>query len=461
MSAPINNEKECNKRDRENEGKNNEVQDLNLDKDSRSPIAKRIRQEGSRMESWKDNNPEKELITITIVINDLIQKTSNGHIRKLIDCYNPLIHEETDMMMNHILSCCADWDCKEETLREAISYVWPENDFDLETDDIERLAELLLISIETLTPKYCKECDHHYIVQKENTPAIRCMWCRGGAHDCVDRGNKQKLKGMIWMCRVCDDTVTKQILPKISLVRKMELMKKETSINFEGFDDTKEKERSKSEAEKIQEGEEEAIVVDEIEEEKVDGDKDNENDDTNEEGNGRDNDANNVDGRKKDENNDNKKVCWWFENRKCKFGANCKELHPETCKPMQEYGKCGDSKCKLLHQKICRNYYNQGYCTRYNCWFVHPTKIAERNPTRPPTPGSQIRNFNNRNQLNRPPNGMQNNINNNSNFLWNWPTPQDTTMNMQQILSKLVGTIEKVDSRIEKLEMRHANQWNY
>ena len=80
---------------------------------------------------------------------------------------------------------------------------------------------------------------------------------------------------------------------------------------------------------------------------------------------------------------------------------------------MQEYGKCRDNKCKLLHQKICRNYFNQGYCTRYNCWFVHPTKIVERNPTRPPTHGPQIRNVNSRNHLNRPLNGMQNNANNN------------------------------------------------
>ncbi|CAL4062780.1 unnamed protein product, partial [Meganyctiphanes norvegica] len=89
--------------------------------------------------------------------------------------------------------------------------------------------------METLMPKNCKECNHYYIVKREDKPVIRCMWCRGGAHDCVDRGNKQKLKGMVWMCRVCNDTINKQIIPKISLVRKMELVKKEASINFEGF----------------------------------------------------------------------------------------------------------------------------------------------------------------------------------------------------------------------------------
>ena len=53
------------------------------------------------------------------------------------------------------------------------------------------------------------------------------------------------------------------------------------------------------------------------------------------------------------------------------------------------------------------------------------------------------------------------NNNNNAHFLWNWPTPSQTSMNMQQIMSKLAGTMEKVDSRIEKLEMRHVNRWAY
>ena len=444
MSPINNNEKDSNKRDRENEGNNEEILELNKEQDSRSPIAKKSRRELGRMESWKDSNADQELIKITIVINDLITKTANDQIKKLIDCYNPLIHEEIDMMMNHISSCYETWQNKEEVLKEAIRYVWPEIDVEIdEINEAEKLAEILLISIETLMPKYCKECDHHYIVKREDTPTIRCMWCKGGAHDCVDRGNKEKLKGMIWMCKVCNDTVTKQIIPKISLVKKMELVKKEISINFEGFETRKEKDDEKEEVEEDRPGGEDINL--EVNE-----------------GNGNDNKEKE---KKNDESNDNKKICWFYENRKCKFGEKCKDLHPEVCKPMAEYGKCRDSKCKLLHQKICRNYYNQGDCPRYNCWFVHPSKIRQRNPERTSTHGPQQEinnhrsNVNNANQYMRINETQYDNMNNNANFLWNWPTPPQTSMNMQQILTRLVGTMEKVDSRIEKLEMRHVNRW--
>merc|ERR1739842_96999 len=90
-------------------------------------------------------------------------------------------------------------------------------------------------------PKHCKECDDFYIFSKSDKPAIRCMWCKGGAHDCIDRGNKEKLKGMFWMCRICNDVMNRQILPKIDLVKKMELIKKEIDINFEGFESKKDK----------------------------------------------------------------------------------------------------------------------------------------------------------------------------------------------------------------------------
>ena len=54
-------------------------------------------------------------------------------------------------MKKHILSCCENWDNKEEMLKEVIRYVWPEIDIQIDNiKDLGKLAEILLMSIETL-----------------------------------------------------------------------------------------------------------------------------------------------------------------------------------------------------------------------------------------------------------------------------------------------------------------------
>ena len=301
-------------------------------------------------------------------------------------------------------------------------------------------------------PKHCKECDDHYIVGRENKIVIRCMWCKGGAHDCIDRGNKEKLRGMFWMCRICSDLMYKQILPKITLVKKMELVKRETEINFEGFESKNDK------------------VSEEIEE---DSSKEDASQVRNRKGTIKEKEKHLQDKKKekeagsKEDNNENK-ICWFYENRKCKFGSQCRNLHPEACQRMMEYGKCSNSKCKLVHPKICRSYYDQGLCRRNNCWFTHPTKIENRNQDRTFTSDITHRNMyehnsnnsrNNHHYQNQPI--QSNQRNSNTNFLEIWPTPAEaTSMNIQQTLTRLIGTIEKVDARVVNMELRQMNRWN-
>ena len=76
------------------------------------------------------------------------------------------------------------------------------------------------MSIEVIMPKQCKECDEHYYVGTDHKPTIRCMWCKAGAHDCIDRGNKGKLKGMDWLCKICKDILQNQITCKTDLEKK-------------------------------------------------------------------------------------------------------------------------------------------------------------------------------------------------------------------------------------------------
>ena len=47
------------------------------------------------MDSWnEDENGENELITTTIVINQLRNKAEHVKVKNLIDCYNPIIREQ-------------------------------------------------------------------------------------------------------------------------------------------------------------------------------------------------------------------------------------------------------------------------------------------------------------------------------------------------------------------------------
>ena len=132
------------------------------------------------------------------------------------------------------------------------------------------------------------------------------------------------------------------------------------------------------------------------------------------------------DANKNSSNNNEKNVCWFYVNRKCKFGQKCRNQHPETCKSILEYGRCNDRNCKLVHPYVCRNFQTQGGCQRYNCWFIHPSKIVITNQGRSMPHGPQgfrqrVNNMGS-NQYNEP---RSNQISNVTDFLGNWPTPAE------------------------------------
>ena len=52
-------------------------------------------------------------------------------------------------------------------------------------------------------------------------------------------------------------------------------------------------------------------------------------------------------------------------------------------------------------------------------------------------------------------------INNRQNFSQNYQTPENT-MNIQQTLSRIMGQLEQMNSRVNYMEMRQPNNnWNY
>ena len=47
---------------------------------------------------------------------------------------------------------------------------------------------------------------------------------------------------------------------------------------------------------------------------------------------------------------------------------------------------------------------------------------------------------------------------NNLDFLGNWPTPAETIQ--QQTMKRLMGIMERLDARMEKMESQHMNTWS-
>ena len=129
-----------------------------------------------------------------------------------------------------------------------------------------------------------------------------------------------------------------------------------------------------------------------------------------------------------------------------------------------------------------------------NCRYIHPTNIRNEyefggNQQRPNTNSNNL-NRQQQNAANKAPNRHRNqhnynnrqwggtpvynntgynqhqnqyaqnsHINNNQNFPQNWQTPENT-MSIQQTLSRIIGSIEKMDARVNHIEMRQTNNWN-
>ena len=153
-------------------------------------------------------------MALATTLKNLENNTENHQIRKIIECYNPYSRQEPDLMKAQILSCCDEWENKENILKETIKYVWPEIDMDLDNyRDAGKLTEILLMTMETFMPQQCKECNKLYIVTQGEKPKIRCMWCKVGQHNCIERGDEEILKGMMWLCKECEGLIQNQILP--------------------------------------------------------------------------------------------------------------------------------------------------------------------------------------------------------------------------------------------------------
>ena len=378
-------------------------------------------------------------------------KTDDKNIEKLIDCYSPVLYGDFDLMKKHMLEVSETWKEKEKVFKRAIRYIL-NNDKGIKETNIGDLAEMLLQAIENRMPKYCLDCDKWYVARRGSKPKIFCTWCKVGMHNCKKIDGIEKLNGFRWFCKECDEQFLQQFQPKMVKIK---------NTNFKGFnknEDIMNQNKAMSEK-KINKNKK---VVNDVEIiDLKDGEKKDDESIT----------PKNIEPKEDKPETDaqgTKKTCWFWVNRKCKFGNQCKDDHPVQCKSMMETGRCSDSRCKLIHPKICRGVYYEGYCSRRNCWYVHPTNIVNRYVFRDMNTTYNNSKNNNNNRSNPHSHNPNTNLNNsqtgwsngnqNQNFQYNqtsnrntptfldqWPTPWETSRSAKMLISKIM---EEVTAKI-------------
>lgn len=434
--------------------------------DINSPEAKKVRnEEHDEMETIDVIDGDLAIVYATRVLSKLEIETDNVDIRKLIDCYNPVLCGDVDMMKKHMLDTSDKWKDKEDRFKAAIMYIL--NDYkECEEKNVGDLAEILIAAIENRMPKFCKDCSLWYIVGRNDKPKMFCTWCKVGKHDCKQVTGIEEINGMKWFCKECNELFTEQIQPK---------MRKLKNIIFEGFIESDSRRKNlqnlltgitKDKEEAEEEINNNDSVVEIVRKENNEDDKSKTTVEKDQEENATE------DKKDEDKNNKTKKIetkkdCWFWLNRKCRFGDRCKDNHPTQCKKMMENGRCPDNRCKLAHPKVCRSLFNERYCSRRNCWYVHPTNIPNKyvfsdnnsynNSNNNQVPNNNINN-NDINQTGRGQVGMgmnnqwnQNNSNighcntNNQPFLGQWPTPWEASKPMKMMIGKI---LEEMTTRI-------------
>ena len=93
---------------------------------------KKREEEIKKREEEERKNYKMCHMALATTLKNLENNTENPQIRKIIECYNPYSRQEPDLMKAQILSCCDEWENKENILKETIKYVWPEIDMDLD-----------------------------------------------------------------------------------------------------------------------------------------------------------------------------------------------------------------------------------------------------------------------------------------------------------------------------------------
>ena len=394
----------------------------------KSPKAKRRREddkdETRRMKTFDvDPKDDPSYETETLVLSEITENIKDKQINELIHRFSPVIRNFPDQIKKEMLEFSSEWVNKKQIFIDAISCVTSvrkddhNNEKELKEICLERLSEILIREVENRMPKYCRKCKVHYIVKPIDCPELHCMWCKVGMHDCTKMNQMKDRPGIKWLCETCEPIFNTHYLTKldpVAIFEGFELRKPPSTTN-------KVVESEKEEVEMLVNQESEQVALPS----KVPTRGDREQEDMEkievvaEIHRGKNGDTRISKKQKdtiktkddKDANNhhlptsitptgNERKICWFYENRKCKFGEQCRNHHPEACQQLLEYGKCTKDRCNLVHPNVCRLFFQQGGCRRMNCWYIHPSKLENRNEDRTSENGTQ-RNRNENNSNNK------------------------------------------------------------
>ena len=102
-------------------------------------------------------NEDLAVVYATQAITKLSSETDDAYIKKLIECYNPIIIGDIKMMKKHMFEESDWWENKEEMFKSAINFVINNEDV-IEETDLSVLAEMLLAAIGNRMAKFCNDC---------------------------------------------------------------------------------------------------------------------------------------------------------------------------------------------------------------------------------------------------------------------------------------------------------------
>ena len=382
----------------------------------------------------------------SIVIRKLIEETTFAGIKTLINCYNPMIDTDIEMIKKHMLESTGLRGEKADVFKLAIKYVTNDHT-EINEKNVDELTEMLIAAIKNRTSIYCDDCKKWYVVGRKDEPKTVCIMCKVGQHDCKPESRDEKRSGEKWFCCNCNEQFTNQ--NKVNKCR---------NVFFKGFERdeiqlvndeiikvriAKLKELSKrdefDQPESDESDEQETRKEDESKQDEKKTKTNNENEsnkanDSNGIGsskdtkkNGGNNNIGNIGGNNNNGNNNTiKNTCKYFVNSACFYGRSCRNFHPEVCKEWAKNGKCQNLNrgqgCKLVHQRKCRSIELQEICHKPNCGFLHPTniKIGKQNMHHERKPQYHDNGYRMDQQS--------------EDFHYRWPLPKEASMSLHRMM---------------------------
>jgi hypothetical protein len=133
----------------------------------------------------------------TIILSELLNDAEENQIekyciKKLLECFNPLIENEIEQMKKHMFEYSGYELDNILTYKSAIEFVTNNDKDDITETDLGELAEILIAAIKNRMTKYCEDCKNWYSVHRKDKPNRECVMCKVGQHDCSTEKTRKK-----------------------------------------------------------------------------------------------------------------------------------------------------------------------------------------------------------------------------------------------------------------------------